>query len=87
MDAVTLDRAVTIARQFAPEIINTVVVAAPQQVMLEVRFIEASRQAGRELGVQWNVFNSRMTANVGSRRPANQLADQRADQPDQHPDR
>ena len=73
MDAVTLDRAVTIARQFAPEIINTVVVASPQQVMLEVRFIEASRQAGRELGVQWNVFNSRMTANVGSRQPANRL--------------
>jgi pilus assembly protein CpaC len=72
-DAVTLDRAVTIARQFAPEIINTVSVASPQQVMLEVRFIEASRQAGRELGVQWNVFNSRMTANIGSRRPANQL--------------
>jgi pilus assembly protein CpaC len=72
-DAVTLDRAVTIARQFAPEIINTVTVASPQQVMLEVRFIEASRQAGRELGVQWNVFNSRMTANVGSRQPANNL--------------
>ena len=72
-DAVTLDRAVTIARQFAPEIINTVVVAAPQQVMLEVRFVEASRQAGRELGVQWNVFNSRMTANIGSRLPANRL--------------
>jgi pilus assembly protein CpaC len=72
-DAVTLDRAVTIARQFAPEIINTVTVASPQQVMLEVRFIEASRNAGRELGVQWNVFNSRMTANIGSRRPANQL--------------
>ncbi len=72
-DAVTLDRAVTIARQFAPEIINTVVVASPQQVMLEVRFIEASRNAGRELGVQWNVFNSRMTANIGSRRRPNQL--------------
>jgi pilus assembly protein CpaC len=72
-DAVTLDRAVTIARQFAPEIINTVVVASPQQVMLEVRFIEASRQAGRELGVQWNVFNSRMTANIGSRQPAGRL--------------
>ena len=72
-DAVTLDRAVTIARQFAPEIINTVTIASPQQVMLEVRFIEASRQAGRELGVQWNVFNSRMAANVGSRQPANRL--------------
>src|SRR5215510_5802955 len=66
-DAATLDKAVTIARQFAPEIINTVRVSAPQQVMLEVRFVEASRQAGRELGVQWNVRNSKMTANIGDR--------------------
>jgi pilus assembly protein CpaC len=73
-DAVTLDKAVTVARQFAPEIINTVMVDSPQQVMLEVRFVEASRQAGRELGVQWNVFSrDRMTANIGSRLPANQL--------------
>jgi pilus assembly protein CpaC len=28
-------------------------VMQPQQVMLEVRFVEASRQASRELGVQW----------------------------------
>jgi pilus assembly protein CpaC len=69
-DAVTLDRAVTIARQFAPEIINTIRVSQPQQVMLEVRFVEATRQAGRELGVQWNIFNSHMTANIGSRRNA-----------------
>jgi len=72
-DAVTMDRAVTVARQFAPEIINTVVVDAPQQVMLEVRFVEASRNAGRELGVQWNVFNSRAVANIGSRQPAANL--------------
>jgi pilus assembly protein CpaC len=72
-DAVTLDKAVTIARQFAPDIINTVRVSQPQQVMLEVRFIEATRQAGRELGVQWNVFNSHMTANVGSRQPPGNL--------------
>src|SRR5437763_1721360 len=67
-DAATLDKAVMIARQFAPEIINTVRVASPQQVMLEVRFVEASRQASRELGVQWNVYNSRLTSNIGSRR-------------------
>jgi pilus assembly protein CpaC len=72
-DAMTLDKAVMIARQFAPDIINTVQVASPQQVMLEVRFVEASRQAGRELGVQWNVFNSHMTSNVGSRRNAGLL--------------
>jgi pilus assembly protein CpaC len=40
-DAVTLDKAVVIARQFAPDVINAVQVLAPQQVVLEVRFIEA----------------------------------------------
>ena len=72
-DAVTLDKAVVIARQFAPDIINTVQVAQPQQVMLEVRFIEAKRNAGRDLGVQWNIFNSKLTANIGSRKNANDL--------------
>ncbi|MGH6769637.1 MAG: type II and III secretion system protein family protein [Xanthobacteraceae bacterium] len=72
-DATTLDKAVQIARQFAPNIINTVQVTQPQQVLLEVRFVEASRQAGRELGVQWNVFGSRTVANVGSRQPASRL--------------
>src|SRR5580704_8594092 len=72
-DAVTLDKAVTIAKQFAPDIINTVQVTRAQQVMLEVRFIEASREAGRELGVQWNVFGNRFLANVGNQVPASQL--------------
>src|SRR5262245_43261435 len=40
-DATTLDQIVTIAKQFGPDVINTVQVDAPQQVMLEVRFIEA----------------------------------------------
>jgi pilus assembly protein CpaC len=55
-DAETLDKAVMMARQFAPDPINTVQVLQQQQVMLEVRFIEVDRQAGRELGVQWNGF-------------------------------
>jgi len=71
-DAVTLDRAVTIARQFSPEIINTVAVMAPQQVMLEVRFIEISRNAGRELGVQWNTFGN-PNINIGNNVAANGL--------------
>src|SRR5262249_44753959 len=54
-DGIVLDQALTIARQFGPEVINSVQVMQPQQVMLEVRFVEASRQASRELGVQWNV--------------------------------
>jgi pilus assembly protein CpaC len=72
-DAATLDKAVTIARQFAPEIINTVRVSAPQQVMLEVRFVEATRQAGRELGIQWNAHSSKVTTNIGSQLPATSL--------------
>src|SRR5262249_13256916 len=72
-DAVTLDKAVTIAKQFAPAIIHTVQVTQPQQIMLEVRFIEASRRASRELGVQWNVFGNRFLANIGDQVPASQL--------------
>ncbi len=72
-DAVTLDKAVSMARQFAPDIINTVEVTQAQQVMLEVRFIEASREASRELGVQWNVFGHSVLANVGNQLPASQL--------------
>ncbi len=72
-DAASLDQAVTIARQFGPEIINAVSVSSPQQVMLEVRFIEISRRAGRELGVQWNRFGGNSIANVGSGQPASNL--------------
>ena len=72
-DSVTLDKAVTIARQFGPEIINSVSVASPQQVMLEVRFIELSRQAGRELGVQWNRVGGNSLTNIGDRQPATSL--------------
>jgi pilus assembly protein CpaC len=64
-DAVTLDKAVTIARQFGPDIINSVSVMSPQQVLLEVRFIEIARSAGRELGVQWNTFG-KVNGNIGN---------------------
>jgi pilus assembly protein CpaC len=46
---------------------------SPQQVMLEVRFIELSRTAGRELGVQWNRFGGHSVINVGSQQPAGNL--------------
>jgi len=72
-DAATLDKAVTIARQFGPEIINSVSVMSPQQVMLEVRFVELSRTAGRELGVQWNRFGGHTLANIGDNTPAGAL--------------
>jgi pilus assembly protein CpaC len=72
-DATTLDKAVIIAKQFVPDVIDTVQVVHAQQVMLEVRFIEVSRQASRELGVQWNIFTKNTVANIGSQLPAQQL--------------
>jgi pilus assembly protein CpaC len=75
-DAVTLDKAVMIARQFVPDpnsVINTVSVMQQQQVELDVRFIEVDRSASRELGVQWNYFGNSALANVGNQVPASQL--------------
>src|ERR1043165_4543348 len=57
-NAMMVDQALTVAKQFGADVINSVKVAAPQQVMLEVRFVEASRSASRELGVNWQVFGT-----------------------------
>jgi pilus assembly protein CpaC len=72
-DAATLDKAVTIASQFGPSIINSVSVMSPQQVLLEVRFIELSRTAGRELGVQWNRVGGSTITNIGNEQRASGL--------------
>ncbi len=54
-DAAAADRAVSIAKALNPEVpvINTLTItaSASQQVMLKVQFLEVSRTAGRELGV------------------------------------
>jgi len=65
-DAVTADKAVSIAKQFGTEVINSIRVTQPQQVMLEVRFVEASRNAGRELGINWNVVAKNVAAATGA---------------------
>jgi pilus assembly protein CpaC len=65
-DAVTLDRAMTFAKQFGQDVVNSVQVSQPQQVLLEVRFIEISRTASRELGIQWNVVNQNLNASIGA---------------------
>jgi pilus assembly protein CpaC len=66
-DAIVMDEALAIARQFGPDVINAVEVAQPQQVMLEVRFVEANRNAIRDFGMQWNTYSNsgRFLANVG----------------------
>ncbi|MCC8952395.1 type II and III secretion system protein family protein [Bradyrhizobium sp. Pear77] len=66
-DAVAAEKALAIAKGSVPEggiVVNAMSVAAPQQVMLEVRFLEVSRQAGRDLGVNLMAANANGT-NVG----------------------
>jgi pilus assembly protein CpaC len=52
-DATSVERAVTIAKQFGPDVINSLSVGTSQQVMLEVRFVEVQREAGRDLGINF----------------------------------
>ncbi len=57
-DGVALDKAMTIAKQFGQDPINSMTVSQPQQVMLEVRFIEVSRNVTKAFGVQWSAAGS-----------------------------
>ncbi len=61
-DAVAAERAMAIATGTVPKggvVVNAMNVAAPQQVMLEVRFLEVNRQAGRDLGVNLFAANAK----------------------------
>ncbi len=69
-DAVAAERAMAIATGSVPKggvVVNAMNVAGPQQVMLEVRFLEVARTAGRDLGVNLFVANANGTnvANTG----------------------
>lgn len=57
-DAVSLARVLEIAGQYgSDEVINALQVTSPQQVFLEVRIIEASRDAGKSLGINLAVVD------------------------------
>ena len=59
-DAVAMQHAVILAKQIAgDDVTNAMRVAAPQQVMLEVRFIEADRTASKAIGVDATVVGNR----------------------------
>lgn len=65
-DAVSAERAMGIATgtvQKGGTVVNAMTVAAPQQVLLEVRFVEASRDAARQLGV--NIYGGNTAGNRG----------------------
>jgi pilus assembly protein CpaC len=68
VDAVAAERAMAIATSTVAKggvVVNAMNVAAPQQVMLEVRFLEVNRDAGRNLGVNLYAANANGT-NVGN---------------------
>jgi pilus assembly protein CpaC len=66
-DAPAVERAMAIAKRYSPDAItNAIGVAAPQQVMLEVRFVEASRSASRELGISGRTRSAGTQANTNS---------------------
>jgi pilus assembly protein CpaC len=65
-DAPSMQMAMTLAKQISPdEVTNAMTVAAPQQVMLEVRFIEANRSAEKALGVNSAVLSNDVKAFTG----------------------
>jgi pilus assembly protein CpaC len=65
-NAVSAERAVAVAKALSPSgIVNAMSIGTSQQVLLKVRFIEASRDAGRALGVNWFGANGSGSANTG----------------------
>jgi pilus assembly protein CpaC len=53
-DAETMKQVLAVVGQYGSDsVVNTVAIKGGQQVNLEVRILEASRNAGRELGINW----------------------------------
>jgi pilus assembly protein CpaC len=66
-DTPSLQRALAIAEQVAPgAVTNAMSVRGSQQVQLEVRFIEATRDSSRELGFDWQFIGGNKTHPKGS---------------------
>lgn len=73
-DAPSMQKVLDIVAQYgSPAVINTITFVGGQQVNLEVRVLEAQRNAGRELGIQWNANVGGLRANIGGG-PANPAA-------------
>ena len=69
-DADAMQKVLQVVDQYgSPAVINTMTVTGGQQVNLEVRILEAQRDAGRELGLRWTGSGSGFTASVGSTDP------------------
>jgi pilus assembly protein CpaC len=66
-DLETMDKVLAVVAQYgSPQIINTMTMVGGQQVNLEVRILEAQRDAGRELGLEWSGTVGGTTVNVAN---------------------
>jgi pilus assembly protein CpaC len=71
-DTVVADRAIAVAKGMAGDaVVNAMQIAPSQQVMLEVRFLEVARTAGRDLGVNLFLANSSGTRGFNTGAPGN----------------
>ena len=71
-DATQMQKVLDIVTQYgSPQVVNTITLTGGQQVNLEVRILEAQRNAGRDLGIQWG-------GNVG---PVNRQGQWRSERP------
>ena len=65
-DAVSMQKVLDVVAQYgSPAVINTMTLSGGQQVNLEVRILEAQRDAGRELGLQWSLNTPGVNATIG----------------------
>lgn len=72
-DQLSMDKVLEIVGQYgSPAIINTMTIVGGQQVNLEVRILEAQRNAGRDLGIEWggSVGGVGVEINNGADQPA-----------------
>ena len=73
-DTASMDKVLAVVAQYgSPQVINTMTLVGGQQVNLEVRILEAQRDAGRQLGVQWGGTIGQARIGVGGG-PANPAA-------------
>lgn len=64
-DQPSMDKVIQVVEQYgSPAIINTITLVGGQQVNLEVRILEAQRDAGRELGISWGGRIGGMDVNI-----------------------
>lgn len=74
-DAQSMQKVLDVVAQYgSPAVINTMTLVGGQQVNLEVRILEAQRDAGRQLGIQWNASLGGSSATIAGG-PSNPASD------------